>query len=232
MNRVRPIRWICFLSLGVLALSIWTRPSLRAQQPSAVIAPALVGGAFGGGKPGPSESEPPIGYVQARRMSPEATRVWLKLQEKIPMPFPKQTSLEDLVKHIQSSTADKETMPDGIPVYVDPVGLQDADKTMADTITINLKGIPLATTLKLALAQLSLAYRINPDGFLTITSTASEEPSEEFETRLLNEIATLRRDMMVLQGELRLSRGAPPLDVPNSDRPSNGQQGAGGGGFR
>jgi hypothetical protein len=229
MKRLQPLPWIAFLSLAVLTLSVWTRPTLQAQQPASVIAPALVGGAFGGGNP-KSEWEPPIGYVQARRMSLEATRVWLKLQEKIPMQFPKQTSLEDLVKYIQESTADKENMPNGIPIYVDPIGLQDADKTMADTITINLKGIPLATTLKLALTQLSLVYRINPEGLLTITASANEEPSEDFETRLLNEIAALRRQMGVYQWELRRSQGMPlNADVPNPVPPTNGQPGTGGG---
>jgi hypothetical protein len=168
-------------------------------------------------------------------MSLEATKVWLKLQQKIPMPFSEPTSLGDLVKYIQASTVNKEDSPDGIPIYLDPIGLQDADKTIADTITMNLKGVPLATTLKLAVTQLSLMYRIHPDGFLFITSTASEESREEFDTRLLNEISTLRRQMGMLTREMRILRGAalrPDPAAPGQPSDASPSRGAMGGGFR
>jgi hypothetical protein len=59
-------------------------------------------------------------------------------------------------------------MPTGIPFYVDPDALTDTDTTMASTIKIYLEGIPLRTTLRLALHQLGLDYQVE-GGVLLIT---------------------------------------------------------------
>ncbi len=59
-------------------------------------------------------------------------------------------------------------LPTGIPIYVDPQGLQDADQTMKSTSTIDLEGIPLRTTLALLLRQLHLGYKVE-GGVLLIT---------------------------------------------------------------
>ncbi len=56
-----------------------------------------------------------------------------------------------------------------LPIYVDPVGLQEAEKTMASTVKIDLDGVPLKTTLRLMLKQLGLAYCVR-DGVLIISS--------------------------------------------------------------
>ncbi len=120
-------------------------------------------GGFGGQVEGPLQPAALV-HLAARPMSPEATKLWLKLQQKVDMQFPNDTPLEDVVKYIQQSTIDKQLFPDGISVYVDPQGLQDVDKSMASTITMNLKGIPLATTLGLMLKQLGLEYHLQKYG--------------------------------------------------------------------
>ena len=82
-----------------------------------------------------------------------------KLDERIAMPFPNETPLSDVQKYIETSTQDEAAgLPKGIPIYADPQALQDADKTMASTVAINLEGIPLRTTLMLMLRQLGLKY--------------------------------------------------------------------------
>ena len=49
------------------------------------------------------------------------------------MSFPQETPLEDVLKYIKDATQDEAAgLPTGIPIYVDPVGLQDADKTMRE----------------------------------------------------------------------------------------------------
>ena len=88
------------------------------------------------------------------------------------MSFPTQTPLEDLLKYIkQASTGPNGT---GIPIYVDPLGLQEADKTMTSPISLDLEGIPLRRTLQLALQQIGLVYFVD-DGILVITSQESED---------------------------------------------------------
>ena len=58
---------------------------------------------------------------------------------------------------------------DGIPIYVDPSGLQEALVSLTSTVSIDLDGVPLKTTLRLMLSQLGLAYTVK-DGLLIISS--------------------------------------------------------------
>ncbi len=83
------------------------------------------------------------------------------------MRFPVETPLEDVLEYIKSAT--KGPNDNGLPMYVDPVGLNEAEKTMTSPVAINLEGIPLKTSLRLALRQLGLYYYVR-DGLLTVTS--------------------------------------------------------------
>ena len=106
---------------------------------------------------------------------PGNKRILGALEQPVSMHFPTDTPLEDIKKYIENATEDKAAgLPKGIPIYFDPQGLQDADKTMASTVSINLEGLPLKTTLELALKQLALTYRVQ-DGLLFITSTQPED---------------------------------------------------------
>jgi hypothetical protein len=70
-------------------------------------------------------------------------RIWNALEQPVPMYFLEDTTLEDVVKHIQAATHG----PDGrgIPVYVDPIGLQLSEKSMTSTVrNLELEGIPLS----------------------------------------------------------------------------------------
>jgi hypothetical protein len=97
-------------------------------------------------------------------------RIMAALEQPVPMRFPDETPLEDIVKYIKAAA----TGPDGktIPIYVDPIGLQEADKNTNSTMVIDLEGVALKTSLRLCLAQLDLAYNIR-DGVLLITSEES-----------------------------------------------------------
>jgi hypothetical protein len=88
--------------------------------------------------------------------------------------------LEDVLKYIKSATQGPNDI--GIPIYVDPVGLADAEKTLTSPITIDLEGVPLKTTLRLILKQLGLAYCVK-DGLLYISSVDGIlQELREFET--------------------------------------------------
>ena len=107
--------------------------------------------------------------------SPVATltkAVLAKLDERIPMNFPEDTPLEDILKYIHQATSDptkKAPLHRGISIYVDPKGLREAKLAMSSTTTINLKGVPLKTSLKRALSKLHLDYTVT-DGLLIISS--------------------------------------------------------------
>ncbi len=135
--------------------------------------------------------------IEEREVTPEAkakNKALLDaLEKRVPMHFKDDTPLEDVLKYMKSETPSKE-FPNGIPIYVDPVGLQEAEKTMTSPVTIDLEGVPLKTTLGLVLKQLGLLYSVK-NGLLTITSESSEDTSTPILE--LSERATL--------GELSLS---------------------------
>jgi RNA polymerase sigma factor (sigma-70 family) len=93
-----------------------------------------------------------------------------KLDEPISMSFNAETPLDDVLKYIRQATTTKTFS--GIPIYVDPIGLNEAERSLNSTIQINLEGVPLRRTLQLLLTQLGLAYFVE-DGMLVITSEDS-----------------------------------------------------------
>jgi len=104
---------------------------------------------------------------------PRSRAVLATLEKPVDMSFPNDTPLEEVLDHIREETKGPD-FPNGLPIYVDPVGLQEAEKTLTSTIQIDLVGVPLRRTLHLALSQLGLVYTVG-DGILYITSQSSEE---------------------------------------------------------
>jgi hypothetical protein len=144
--------------------------------------------------------------------TPKTLAILKKLDEPIAMKFSTETPLEDVKKYIQDSTQDEAAgLPTGIPIYIDPQGLQDADITMLSTISIDLEGIPLKTTLRLLLKQIGLTYEVK-DGLLTITANnPNDHPSLDMDRRgeltreqhqQLMEVLKLRIELIKLQKEL------------------------------
>ena len=98
----------------------------------------------------------------------EANRRILEvLERRIPMRFPAGTTLADLLKYVKKTTATPDR-PD-IPIYADPMGLQEAERSLSSTVQIDLDGVALKTSLALCLRQLGLAYVVK-DGWLRISS--------------------------------------------------------------
>lgn len=100
-------------------------------------------------------------------------RIIEALRKPVDMHFPMATPLEDILKYAQSATRARDGWE--IPIYVEPVGLQEEERTMTSPVTLDLSGVPLKTSLHLAVAQLGLAYRIS-DGLLLITSEHDRAP--------------------------------------------------------
>ena len=90
-----------------------------------------------------------------------------KLEEPISMSFANETPLEDVLKYIKGATSGPQDT--GITIYVDPAGLQKAEKTMTSPVQLDLEGVPLRTTLRLMLKQIGMTYTVK-DGLLTIDS--------------------------------------------------------------
>jgi hypothetical protein len=100
------------------------------------------------------------------RTQPDNARILKLLEQPVPMRFPTQTPLEALLKQVKEATSALDGK--GIPIYVDPIGLQEAEKSMTSTLIFDTETVPLKTSLHVCLQQLGLAYRVK-DGYLMIT---------------------------------------------------------------
>ncbi len=165
--RFRPIGII----LGLLTLA--APATARAQYGG-------MGGGFGGGdKPEPQVQFVLIGRHPAHPLPAPVARTWLKLQKAADFDFSNETPLEAVLKSIKQVTAEgKEGKDEGLPIYVDPVGLQEAEKTMTSPVTLSMNGVSVATALELMLKQLGLTFNVLKDGVVVITNDASEDRTE------------------------------------------------------
>ncbi len=114
-------------------------------------------------RPAPSSPRPSSGSPRRRRRrrTPRQTRrpahgpgskpgkdprslaVLEKLDQPVAMSFPNETPLEDVLKYVKQATQGANDA--GIPIYVDPLGLTEADRTMTSPVSIDLEGVPFAT---------------------------------------------------------------------------------------
>ncbi|WP_435018938.1 hypothetical protein TA3x_000928 [Tundrisphaera sp. TA3] len=192
----------------LIVASSGTRPRLQAQR-------IETDGEFGsdpvqgGVRTIADEDLGPETRVVSPTMSLEATRVWVKLQDVVEVRFGDGTSLENIIKFVRESTKDSARFPKGIPVYVNPQGLRDEDKTMQSEITIELDGLPLGKTFAIALSQLGLVYTIEPAGYIEVTSSGCDESLIDPGAVMLERLASLRREIRALRMELRAGR---PVD--------------------
>jgi hypothetical protein len=119
-----------------------------------------------------AEEDSSTGVKDGRGKDPKSQQVLAKLEEPISMSFNEETPLEDILKYIKQATT-TETYS-GIQIYVDPIGLQEAEKSTTSTVrNMDLEGVPLRRTLQMLLKQLDLIYFVE-DGILCITSAKSE----------------------------------------------------------
>lgn len=95
-------------------------------------------------------------------------RIRRALDRHIRLHFNEETTLAELVNYVKTATADAGGK--GISIYVNPLALSEAEKTMGSAFgPVKLDGVPLRVSFRLCLQQLNLAYVIK-DGYLMITS--------------------------------------------------------------
>jgi RNA polymerase sigma factor (sigma-70 family) len=99
-----------------------------------------------------------------------------ELNERMTASFPRDVPLENVLKYIKSITQSEELdLPSGIPIYVDPIGLEETKNSLASPVMFAVEAIPLKDALRLVLDQLGLTYTVK-DGLLTITSAPRPDP--------------------------------------------------------
>jgi hypothetical protein len=107
----------------------------------------------------------------------KSQRILATLEQPVAMSFANETPLEHVLMYIKAAT----TSPNygGIQIYVDPVALNKAEKTMMSRVTLDVEGVPLKTTLRLMLNQLGLDYVVE-DGMLKIGGASTMSNSGPF----------------------------------------------------
>jgi serine/threonine protein kinase len=106
--------------------------------------------------------------------SPRNKLILDKLGTVVPFEFPNETPLEDVLKYVKKATGGPNDH--GVQIYVDPIGLQEAEKTMISPVTFNAKNSPLGYCIEGVLNQLGLVYKVDY-GMLYITSKESSRES-------------------------------------------------------
>jgi hypothetical protein len=89
------------------------------------------------------------------------------LEREVTLSFPKGTPLDEILKYIRLHTKDAPTrLPNGVPIYIDPLVLVDEDadppapKPFLTRVPIEFEGIPLRVSLRLILDQFDLGYQV------------------------------------------------------------------------
>jgi hypothetical protein len=151
------------------------------------------------------------------------------LNKRAPVHFKDEVPLGDALKYIKENTTSKE-LPSGIPIYVDPVGMAEAEKTMASPVTLDLEGVRLKVSLRLILKQLDLGYIVK-DGMVQITGIHSDEYQGELVRQARARSPMTGRGMMpgagMGGGMMRGGGGAGGAGIPRG-APGGGGLGAGG----
>jgi hypothetical protein len=100
-----------------------------------------------------------------------------KLEEPVSMSFANETPFELALKYIKAATTGPKDS--GILIYVDPVALNEAGKTMKSPVTLDVEGAPLSVTLGLMVKQLGLGYVVR-DGLLKIGNASTVSSATPF----------------------------------------------------
>jgi hypothetical protein len=99
------------------------------------------------------------------------------LEWPIAVPYPDDAPLDEVLKEIKKQTTKHPKLakiPTGLPIYVDPIGLQEVEHSLSSTVKRPpaADALPLGEHLRLVLEPLGLRYVVK-DGFLMITSKAA-----------------------------------------------------------
>jgi hypothetical protein len=113
--------------------------------------------------------------------NPRAEGIVEVMNRPLALTYPDGAPLEQALRDIKFRSTGQPKLPGGIPIYVDPIGLSEADKSMTSTVKRpqSDQELTLREHLSRMLKPLGLDFTIR-DGFLMITSQeALDERSED-----------------------------------------------------
>jgi RNA polymerase sigma factor (sigma-70 family) len=131
---------------------------------------------------------------QAAQMAARTAKILEKLDEAIDLKLPDPVQLDAFLKAVKQATTDKNFM--GIPIYVDPVGLQEVGLSIDSHVSVHRSG-RAGVVLRETLRPFRLSFIVR-DGFLMISSRENnnERRIEELDQkvdRLLREMERMER---------------------------------------
>lgn len=199
------------VGLGVVSLAVMF----------AVVPASPTGAVYGGGGGGVSqraESLPEAPRIHfAQPITEHAAKTHVLLARRSDFTMENEIPLQDFLRYVQDQTASGEGEP-GVSIYVDPIALLEAERTLQSPVTLSLRDVPISKALELTLRQLELAYRVDPEGFVTIVSAETEDLDDPM-AYLLDEIHALREEIAALRTTVEASSKA------QTGLPQSGQSG-------
>ena len=94
-------------------------------------------------------------------------RILKALDQPISFHFPTEVPLEDALRYVSTTARTDDGRP--LPIYVNPIALQEVDRTLQSPVSLVLEGVPLRTGLDCLLRQVSLTYEIK-GGLIEVVS--------------------------------------------------------------
>jgi hypothetical protein len=164
----------------------------------------------------PIEEEAEVQKIYLKpRLNEHNAGIWAVLQRRVPIPFGEETPLGDFIQYIKTATRSSER-PAGLSIYVDPIGLEETEKTIDSPILFEMKGLPLAQSLELVLGQLGLAYWVEENGLIVISAGLARESKNaaDADLEILEQIQHLRDEVAAMRLEMAAARGIPPTVTP------------------
>jgi hypothetical protein len=110
----------------------------------------------------------------AHYRDPASDAIFDVLDQPLALTYGDGAPLEVVLREAKMRSTGRPKLTSGIPIYVDPIGLQEAEKSMSSPVRKPplAEKLTLGAHLKAALDSLDLSYIVQ-DGFLMITSKES-----------------------------------------------------------
>jgi hypothetical protein len=106
--------------------------------------------------------EKPESASSTAKVSTRTKSILAKLEQRVSMDFADETPLDDVLKYIRQATIKGQNDPE-LPIYIDPVGLREANRSLKSTVKLKVENSPLKVTLPQILKQLDLAHVVKDD---------------------------------------------------------------------
>ena len=94
------------------------------------------------------------------------------MDQPISFNFPGETPLEDALHYVSTTVRTPDGLP--LPIYVDPVALQQVEKTLQSPVTLVLNGVSLRSGLHCLLEQVFLTFEIK-GGLIEVVSNSDHQ---------------------------------------------------------